>query len=983
MLQPLTALTLAQSAWAGNTVNTAIFRHHGVLSRGRYQFCAFYLDQTRMRVVRRRLGDDRIDIHDIEGLYALADAHHSISLGIDPQGFLHLAWACHSSPIHYRRSERPFEISAWSAEMALSGRHESRVTYPTFLIPRDGGPLLFLYRDGRSGDGTARLKRYVEHQRTWTDLPNPVLTGSGHHPWTSSPYWNRPAFDLEGNLHLSFVWRTRSVGRERRVNNIGIGYARSPDAGSLWFSSRGQPLATPITQVNAETVFAVAPASNLINQTGMAVDSRCQPHIVFYADDPDGILQYQHVRLDGRVWRHEFVSRRTQPFSLAGDGTLQIPISRPEVLIDRADRVYLIYRGDLSADRMVAQRLLPPDYRPDPAQVRTLWDEPLGFSEPVIDMQRWLRDEVLSILVQRNHQPAHDRGEGLRPGTPVHLLDIDLVNGWEGRSGAPGHNTLILFLAHQWQRSQASRFLRLYRQTQGIAECRLLLQDDGGPVRAAWEQWLRDEGIDSPIEFFDPGGLEAELGYPMLYGDRIVPGSTHYPLLSVARRVRREYYWVIESDVEFSGSWAEFLAPFSASTADLLASHLLRRDQQPRWAWWDSLRTPESVEDGGVTRYRAFFPVHRMSSRALAVVDTAHRTGWAGHYETLVPTVLMRDGLEVRDLRDVSDCYAGTHQDPVAGESTLSSMRYRPYVTLHEQAVAMDSARLLHPVKSGISVVMATCNGERFLARQFESLERQSRRPNQVVVIDDRSDDGTLELIGRFAARGNLQVDTLRQYERVGYSANFIAGTALVTGDLVLFCDQDDIWHPDKIAVMERAAQRGAGDVFSHDIETISDDNRRRLPSLYGHLESIGLGPWACIKGHTLALRRSFLLRWGPPPAGWFSYDLWFTLLAMLTERREYIPQILVTHRLHGGNASGWIPGLDDLWALRPGEIAEGVSAAEVMLDLCVKNQVEARVEILVQTLSSRLAHSDPALLARALDMLRRHRHRAGRRAGD
>jgi len=116
------------------------------------------------------------------------------------------------------------------------------------------------------------------------------------------------------------------------------------------------------------------------------------------------------------------VSQRTQPFVLAGQGTLQIPISRPEIVIDDDDSVYLIHRGDLSGDRMVAQRLAPPHYEPDAAAVRELWPEPLGFAEPVIDRLRWQRERVLTLQIQKCLQPPNE-GAAAPVYEPLRLVD--------------------------------------------------------------------------------------------------------------------------------------------------------------------------------------------------------------------------------------------------------------------------------------------------------------------------------------------------------------------------------------------------------------------------------------------------------------------------------------------------------------------------------------------------------------------------------
>ncbi len=410
-------------AWAANTVNTIIFRHHGILTSKNNQYTAFYVNEQTLRLVQRDLTTEDIKTHDIPGNYNLRDAHNSISLGIDRAGHLHISYDHHATQLRYRRTTVPRSIDAWTDELPMTGAHEERVTYPTFILPHHGQPLTLLYRDGDHNKGTARLKTYDETSQVWADHPAPILSGAEQKPWTSNAYWNHPATGADGSLHLSFVWRTDTLGEEERINNINVGYACSPDNGLTWFTSKHRPYKLPITQVNAETVFPVSPGSNLINQSGMALDSRNHPHIVFYSDDPNGIPQYQHLWFDGKVWHHQFISDRKQPFSLQGGGTLQIPISRPEIVIDRQDNVYTIYRGDLSHNRMAATLLPGPDYRYHESNTKILGEEDLGYAEPVIDRSRWQRDNILTLLLQHNQQPDKDIGHELL-ARPITLLDI-------------------------------------------------------------------------------------------------------------------------------------------------------------------------------------------------------------------------------------------------------------------------------------------------------------------------------------------------------------------------------------------------------------------------------------------------------------------------------------------------------------------------------------------------------------------------------
>jgi hypothetical protein len=185
----------------------------------------------------------------------------------------------------------------------MSGVNEDQVTYPSFIKANRQRKFLFLYRVGISENGALCLKMFSDITRDWKDGLSFIASGMDSSPWSSNPYWNTPVLDQFGNLHLSFVWRTKSIGANNLVNNIGIDYAWSPDLGKSWLTSKNHPLKTPITRVNSETVYAVSPGTNLINQTSMAVDSKGHPHIVFYADDKNGIPQYQHLWFDGKEWK--------------------------------------------------------------------------------------------------------------------------------------------------------------------------------------------------------------------------------------------------------------------------------------------------------------------------------------------------------------------------------------------------------------------------------------------------------------------------------------------------------------------------------------------------------------------------------------------------------------------------------------------------------------------------------------------------------
>ncbi len=110
-----------------------------------------------------------------------------------------------------------------------------------------------------------------------------------------------------------------------------------------------------------------------------------------------------------------------------------------------------------------------------------------------------------------------------------------------------------------------------------------------------------------------------------------------------------------------------------------------------------------------------------------------------------------------------------------------------------------------------VTVFLCTMNGERFLAEQLASLERQTFTNWRLVVSDDGSTDGTLSILRAFQDAYAPGVVEIVDGPRRGAPANFLflACRRSAVSDYYAFCDQDDVWEADKlaraIAVLERA----------------------------------------------------------------------------------------------------------------------------------------------------------------------------------
>src|SRR5579862_2141853 len=104
-----------------------------------------------------------------------------------------------------------------------------------------------------------------------------------------------------------------------------------------------------------------------------------------------------------------------------------------------------------------------------------------------------------------------------------------------------------------------------------------------------------------------------------------------------------------------------------------------------------------------------------------------------------------------------------------------------------------------------VSVAMATYNGGPFLRDQLASLTSQTLLPFELVVSDDGSTDGTIAVIAEFARNAPFAVRLLPVHQRLGYADNFLYAARHTSGELVAYCDQDDVWQEQKL---ERCARQ-------------------------------------------------------------------------------------------------------------------------------------------------------------------------------
>ncbi|MEO9079940.1 MAG: glycosyltransferase family 2 protein [Rhodanobacter sp.] len=221
-----------------------------------------------------------------------------------------------------------------------------------------------------------------------------------------------------------------------------------------------------------------------------------------------------------------------------------------------------------------------------------------------------------------------------------------------------------------------------------------------------------------------------------------------------------------------------------------------------------------------------------------------------------------------------------------------------------------------------LSIVICTYNGAAYLQPQLDSLLAQSLKPDEIVIGDDGSTDATVGVLHDFdvrAKQAGVDVQLRQNPHNLGYVENFTAGLRLATGELLFLCDQDDIWHPDKLARMVAMFERDPQLLLLHSDARLVDAQGVSLNcSMFEALQltvhekqAIHAGKAfevvlrrSFVTGATAAIRRELIDLALPVAAEWI-HDEWLAAVAAATGRLDCIDAMLIDYRQHEANQIG------------------------------------------------------------------------------
>lgn len=288
---------------------------------------------------------------------------------------------------------------------------------------------------------------------------------------------------------------------------------------------------------------------------------------------------------------------------------------------------------------------------------------------------------------------------------------------------------------------------------------------------------------------------------------------------------------------------------------------------------------------------------------------------------------------------------------------------------------------------ASVDVLLATFQGAPFLSAQLDSLLAQTFQGFRILVRDDGSSDGTRQMLRDWAAAHPGRMTILPDDgQRLRASGSFACLLGESRAPYVMFCDQDDVWLPDKIAVtlaamreLERAHGRHTPALVNTDLKVVDSELRVTSESLWRyqriHPERLRRLSRVLIQnfatGCTVMINRALADLALPIPAEAMMHDWWLALVATRFGRACSLDQPTILYRQHDRNDIGarrwsFVTGVENL-LLYPDRRRAAVAAQEA-----VYLGLERQALAFARRFSTRLSPDELAMIGAFAEFRRR-----------
>jgi len=213
-----------------------------------------------------------------------------------------------------------------------------------------------------------------------------------------------------------------------------------------------------------------------------------------------------------------------------------------------------------------------------------------------------------------------------------------------------------------------------------------------------------------------------------------------------------------------------------------------------------------------------------------------------------------------------------------------------------------------------ISIAMATYNGARYIRKQLDSILLQTIPFDEIIVCDDASTDGTWDIITEYVSK-DTRIKAYRNEQNIGFVANFENVLRRCSGDYIALSDQDDVWKPEHLEILQ--SEIGDKILAVGDAE-IMCANGQRTGQRLSYLENLDYIPEddlskaytiffyrGCVQGASMLLSKKLLSKALPIPDNGIYHDVWLSALACFYGGIQRINDIITLYRRHDKAVTG------------------------------------------------------------------------------
>jgi glycosyltransferase involved in cell wall biosynthesis len=215
-----------------------------------------------------------------------------------------------------------------------------------------------------------------------------------------------------------------------------------------------------------------------------------------------------------------------------------------------------------------------------------------------------------------------------------------------------------------------------------------------------------------------------------------------------------------------------------------------------------------------------------------------------------------------------------------------------------------------------IAVLLSVYNGAEFLKQQLDSLFAQSHCSFQVFVRDDGNQDNTLEILKNYDVK--LLPLTINLGSKDSFAVLLKFAMTNSDADYFMFCDQDDVWYPDKVEktlakMKHMEAEHGDIPLLVHtDLEVVDESLNTIAPSMWKYEHTLPdknafsrLLIQNTVTGCTVMINRTLAEKCLTMPIGAIMHDWWLGLVASQFGKIGFITEPTIKYRQHGKNTIG------------------------------------------------------------------------------